>query len=126
MYVVRGESRSQETSHYYACNWGTMVDVEGKGGYRSHTRHYSSHNQVEHGRLLTSSENTFGVDGRVGYMSQTSHSYYQRVDSKGDGERPGSRHEYINQYSLLKFIESVYGDGISGYRSPTSPSPSYF
>ena len=39
-YVDRGGSRSQETSHSSSCSQGTIIDIQGRGGYRSPTRHY--------------------------------------------------------------------------------------
>ena len=45
---------SQETIHYSYRNHVTRVDVEGRGGYRYETIHYSSHNQGERGRLFNS------------------------------------------------------------------------
>ena len=59
-------SRSQDPRKPSFHNRVTRVDVEGKGGYRSQTRHYYSHNQGEHGRLLTFSGDTVGGDGRIG------------------------------------------------------------
>ena len=38
-YVDIGESRSQDTRHCYSYNRGTRVLVEGRGRYRSLTRH---------------------------------------------------------------------------------------
>ena len=40
-YVDISRSRSQETSHFYYHNKETRVDVEGRGGYRYKTSHYS-------------------------------------------------------------------------------------
>ena len=39
--------------------------VECRGGYRSHTNHYVSHNQGESGSLLNFSRDTIGGGGRV-------------------------------------------------------------
>ena len=61
-YVVRGGSRSQDTSQYYSCNWITTVYVEGRDEYRSHTSHYSSHNQGDSGRLLTLPLSSYRVE----------------------------------------------------------------
>ena len=88
---------SQDTRHSYSCNRLTRVYVEGRGGYRSHISHYSSHNQVERSRLLTFSGDTIGGDGRFGYRSHTNHSSFQRVDSRVHGSRSGSRSEDINR-----------------------------
>ena len=73
-YVDRSGSRSKDTSHYYSSNQETRVDVEGRGGYRSHTNHYFSHKQDESGRLLTFSRDTVGGDGRFRYRSHNIHS----------------------------------------------------
>ena len=45
-------SRSQKTSHYYSRNHGETVDGDLRGGYRYQTSHSSSHNPVDHGKLL--------------------------------------------------------------------------
>ena len=52
--VYIGRSISQEISHSFSHSQGTGFDVEGRGGYISHTSHSSSHNPGDHGRLLTS------------------------------------------------------------------------
>ena len=67
-------SRSQETIHYSSLNRGTRVYVEGRGGYRSPTSHYYSHNQDERGILLNFSGDAVDGDGRVEYRYQNSHS----------------------------------------------------
>ena len=50
--VGRSGSRSQETIHSSYRNQGTIVYVEGRGGYRSHTSHSSFHNPGECVKLL--------------------------------------------------------------------------
>ena len=46
--------RAQETIHYSSSNRGTIFDVEGRGGYISHTIHSSSNNPGNRGRFFTS------------------------------------------------------------------------
>ena len=55
---------SQE-SQYSSRNQETRVDDEGRGGYRSHTNHYLSHNQGESGRLLYFQEILLEVMGEL-------------------------------------------------------------
>ena len=124
-YVDRGRSRSQETNHSSSRKNLTRVDFEGRVGYRSPVRHYSYHNQGEHGRLLTFSRDTFGGDGRVVYRSQISHSYSRIGDSIGDIARHGSRYEDINHCSLLNIGEIVDGIGRSGSSYLIIPYPSH-
>ena len=61
-----GGSRSEETSHYSYWNRGTIVHVEGRGGYRSLTIQYPPSNQGEYGILLAFSRDTVGGDGVFG------------------------------------------------------------
>ena len=75
-YVEIGGSVSQETINSSSFNRETLVHVEGRCGYRSPTRYYSPHNQVQHGILLIFPGDTVGGDGRVGYRYQTRHYYY--------------------------------------------------
>ena len=88
----RGGYRSQDTSHYYSRNCGARVDVEGRGRYRYHISHYSSHKPGCHGVLLSSSVSSYPVeknvhgDERVGYSGHVA----ERVDiscDDGDGRR---------------------------------------
>ena len=48
----RGGYRYQYNSHSYSINHGSIVDVDGIGGYRYHTIHSSSDNPGGRGRLL--------------------------------------------------------------------------
>ena len=105
-YVVRGGSRSQENSQYYSSNRETRVDIEGRGGYRSKTNQYYSHNQGDRGRLLNLIGGTVGGDERVRYRSQAIQSYQQRGDSKGDGEIRVIRYEPC---SMLEKVSMVMG-----------------
>ena len=57
-----GGTRSQDTSHSLSINCGAMVDVDGIGGYRSHTSHFSSHNPGVRGRLLSLSVSSCTVE----------------------------------------------------------------
>ena len=66
-----------------------------------------------------------GGDGRLGYRSQSRHSYSRKGDSRGDGAIHGSRSEDINYSSLFNVGESFYGIGRSGSKSHTSPSSSH-
>ena len=74
--------------------------------------------------MLNFSGDNVGGDGRVGYMSQTSHSYSLRGDSRVGGVRHVSRSEYIKHSSLFNVEESVGGVGRSGSRYCISSSPS--
>ena len=122
-YFDRGGYRSKNTRHSSYRNQVTRADGEGRGGYRSLTRYFSSSNRGEHGRLLTFPGYTVGGYGRVGYRSQTGHSSSQIGDSRGGSARHVIRSEEINHSSLLNVGESFYGVGRSLYRSCTSPSP---
>ena len=55
---------SQETSHFSSLNRGTRVNVEGRGGYRSLTSHYYSHNSGDRGGFLTSPVSYLSVEGK--------------------------------------------------------------
>ena len=88
-----------------------------------HTIHYSSHNQCDRVRLLTSTGYTVCGDGRVGYKSQTIHFPSQIGYIRVYGERHGSRSEDINHSSLFDVLESVDGNGKSGSRSQIIPFP---
>ena len=96
--VIHGY-RSQETSHYYFNNNGESVDGDGRGGYRSQTRHYYSHNAVECGRLLC--------------LSVASHQFQENVhgnkrdNSSGDDRRRGFRSQETSQSSFQNRGESV-------------------
>ena len=70
----------------------------------SHTSHSSYHNPGYHGRLLYMPENEIG-------------------DSRGGGVRSGSRSQDIIHSYLHNDGLNVDGDGRSGFRSLTSPSP---
>ena len=108
-YVDIGKYRSQDTRHCYYYNRGTRVLVEGKGRYRSLTRHYCPPpNQGKH----VSGDTVVG-DGIVGYRSQTSQSSYRRRDSRGDSSGQGIMTEEINHSSLFNFLEAVNGVGKS-------------
>ena len=68
-YFGREGSRAQDTSRYSSHNYGTRVDIEGKGGYISQTIHYYLHKPGDCGILLTSlvyscpvDENVYGKD----------------------------------------------------------------
>ena len=63
--VGRSGSMSQYTSHCSSLNHGTGVDIEGRGGYRSHTSHYYPHNPIDRGILLTSPVSSHCVDQNV-------------------------------------------------------------
>ena len=41
-----------KTSHFFSQDMGETVGGDGRGGYRSHTSHYFSHNPGDHGRLF--------------------------------------------------------------------------
>ena len=85
--------RSQDTSHSSFQKNEEVFDGDWRGGYRSHTSHYFSHNPDDHGRLLHLSvasccvhesihENErgdiSGDDGICGFRSQdSSHSSFQ-------------------------------------------------
>ena len=89
------------------------VSARAFSGNVTHTNHYLSHNQGESGRLLTCSRDTSGGDGRVGYKSHVRHYSSQIVDSRGYGERHGSRSKEINLLSFLNVGESFDGVGRS-------------
>ena len=57
--------RSHENSHYSSLNCGKIIDVEGRGIYRSQISHSSSHNPGDRGRLLTSPFSSHHVDEKV-------------------------------------------------------------
>ena len=81
-YVDIGGSRSQDTSHSSSLDRGTRVHVEGRGGYRSPTRHHYPPNQGERVVLLNISGDNVDGHGRVRYRSQTNHYSPQRGDSE--------------------------------------------
>ena len=111
-YVNRVGYRSQETIYSSYSNGGTIVDVEGRDEYRSHTSHYYSCNQGERVILLVFIGDTVVADGRVGYRYQTSHYSSQRGDSRGDGTRHGSSSEYIyhSSFSMLDKVLMELGE----------------
>ena len=47
----RGGTMYQETIHSYSQSCVSIVDVEGRGGYRSHNTHYLSRLLGVHGRF---------------------------------------------------------------------------
>ena len=61
----RGGTRSQETSHYSYLNHRARVEVDSKGGYRSHTSHFYSHKPYVSGRLFISSVSSCPIDENV-------------------------------------------------------------
>ena len=68
---------SKDASHF--SSWNTVETVVGDGrvGYRSQTSLSSSHNPVDRGILLILPS-------------------FEGLDSRGDGERRGSRSQYIS------------------------------
>ena len=70
-----------------------MVTVKRRDGYRYPTIHYSTPNQVEHGRLLNFSVDNVGGDGIVLYRYQTSQYSSQRGYSRVDSARYLSKTE---------------------------------
>ena len=94
---------------------GETFDSYYRGGYMFQTSHSSSHNTGDHGRLLR-----LYVDSRG--VSDILHENI-RGDSRGDYGICGSRYPDISHSSFHNDGESVDGDGRSGYRSHTIPSP---
>ena len=82
--------RSQETSQYLSHNCGEIVDGDWRGGCRSHTIHYSSHNPEYHNRLLCLS---------IPYLCvhESLHDN-ERTDVSGDGARFLLRSQYTIHY----------------------------
>ena len=58
-----GVYRSQDTSQSSYFNSGEIVEVDRRGGYRSHTSHYSPHNLGGRGRFLGISFSSHSIDG---------------------------------------------------------------
>ena len=80
----RGGNSSSENSHPSSCNRVEIVDVDGRNGYRSYTRHSSLNNPGGCGIFLSSSvsscpveKNIYG-DDRVGYI------IHDDSDKRGD------------------------------------------
>ena len=113
----RGGFRSQDTSLYSSLNCGEIVDGDCRGGLRYHTRHSSSHNPGNHGRLLRLSVASSFVHGSIHDSG--------RGDSSGDDGRRGLRSQDTIHSSFVNSVEVVDGDGRGGYRSHTIPFPSH-
>ena len=114
---MAGADRSKETRNVTSHNMGETVGGDGRGGYRSKTIHYYSHNSCDHGRLLF-------IPGSSSHVDDSIHEN-ERGDSTGDGSIRGIRYQDIRHNSFSNNGESVDGDGISGYRYQTSPSHSH-
>ena len=69
---------------------GETVAVNGRGGYRSHTSHSSSHNPGDYGRLLCLP----GSSRRFGDIINEN----GRVDIRGDGARRVITSQEISHY----------------------------
>ena len=131
--VVRDGSRSQETSHCSSQNWRTIVDVEGRGGYRSQTSHSSYNKPGVRGILLTltvssrrGEKETKNIhEKEKGDISSNDDDGQRRYRSRGDGEsRGGIRVEDgrcgYRSKDTFHLGETVGGGGIFGYRYQTS------
>ena len=95
-------SRYKEISHYSSRNIKETVDGDCRGVYRSHNRHYSSHNPGEHDRLLRISADYIRVDD----------SLHGNIpgEIRGGYGRHGSRSQETSHSSFHNDVESVDGD----------------
>ena len=124
-YFYRVESRSQDTGHSYYRNRGTRVDVEGRGGYRYPTSHYSLPNQGECGIFLLFQEIRLVVMRELYIDPRLATILYKIRYSRSDSARHGRITEEIKHCSLFYIVESVYCVGSSGSRYRTIPSSSH-
>ena len=106
---------SKETIHFPSQNRGEIDGGDERDGYRSHISHSSSHNPVDYGILLIMTGSYCNVDDII-YENEIG-------DSRGDDARCGIRSQEIIHSSFQNDGEGVDGDGISGFRSNTIPSP---
>ena len=109
----RHEYSCKETIHSYSCNIVETFDGNCRCGYRSHTRHSSSHNPVDDIILLSIN---------LGYCC-VDNSLHENIrgDRRGDDGRSGSMSQDIRHYFFRNIEESVDGDVRSEYRSHNSP-----
>ena len=81
------------------------------------TSHSSSHNPGDHGILLR-------IPGAYSNVDDSLHE--NKIGGiRGDGERRGSRYQYISHSYFHNDVESVDCGGRSGYKSQTSPYNSH-
>ena len=83
---------SQDTSHSFSLDFVAIIDVNGRGGYRSHNSHSSSHNPGGRGIFLSSSVSSCSVGKNVhgDYIVEYRSCYC--VDKRGDRSVDGGRH----------------------------------
>ena len=84
---VRYGFRSKDTSHFSSHITPETVGGDGRGVFRSQTSHYSSQNPGGHCR-------SFHISGSYIHVDDIIHDN-KRGDSRGDGERRGSRSQDI-------------------------------
>ena len=86
---------SQETSHSSSRNMGSIFDIDGRGGYRYHASHFTSHNPGYDERICIcrskdnshcsylNHEASFDGYGRAGYRFHIRHSLSHNPGGRG-------------------------------------------